>query len=188
MKLRKAGHVELERYYPLMEIDFDKRELMSKAAIHKGLVTGNMELLMLSDDNGIDAAYALVLLKNTYGYVLLKYMGVVPWMRGKGVGIETMRAINRRYADKQGIIAELTAFGDEDGSYLKKLRRFFARFGYVDLPSDYRLGGARVCLMIKPIKGPWNLAPVSHRIILDFYNRCLSPAAVDRMIDIRPVN
>lgn len=187
MKLRKAGHMDLERYYSLMEIDFDKRELISKAAIHKGLITGNMELLILTDDSGMDAAYALMLLKNTYGYVLLKYIGVVPWMRGKGVGVEAMRAINKRYADRQGIIAELTAFDDEGGGYMKKLRRFFARFGYVELPSDYRLGGAEVYLMIKPIKGPWDLGQVSHRIIRDFYNRCLSPMAMDRMIDIRPI-
>ena len=32
LKLRKGGHRELEKYYGLMEIDFDSEELMSKLA------------------------------------------------------------------------------------------------------------------------------------------------------------
>ena len=68
-----------------------------------------------------------------------------------------------------------------------KLRRFFARFGYVEVKSDYRLGGAEVQLIVKPIKGTAEISPVSHRIIRDFYSRCLSAAAMARMIDIRPV-
>lgn len=58
----------------------------------------------------------------------------------KGVGIAAMRLINKRYADRQGIIAELTSFEDEDGSMIKGLRKFFARFGYVVVDSDYRIG------------------------------------------------
>ena len=187
MKIRKAGHVDLERYYPLMEVDFDKRELLSKAAIHRALIKGSMELLLITDEeSGMDVAYALVVCQGLYGYVLLKYFGVMPWCRGQGVGVEAMRAINKRYAEKQGILAELTVFEDENGAYLKKLRRFFARFGYVDVPCEYRLGGAPVELMVKPIKGTYELSPVAHRIIRDFYSRCLNPFAMDKMVDIRP--
>ena len=46
--------------------------------------------------------YALVATKNLYGYVLLKYLAVMPWCRGQGLGIQIMRLINKRYADKQG--------------------------------------------------------------------------------------
>ena len=98
-----------------------------------------------------------------------------------------MRLINKRYADRQGIIAELTSFEDEDGSMIKGLRKFFARFGYVVVDSDYRIGGAPVELMVKPIKGTFEIEPVEHRIIRDFYTRILNPFAMDKMIDIRPV-
>ena len=189
LDVRKGGHVELERYYSAMEIDFDEKELLGKWSIHRALSAGEQELLIFFDaQSGIDVGYALVMCRGLYGYVLLKYFGILPWFRGKGCGIEAMRLLNRRYAEKQGILAELTSFDDEKGDYLKKLRKFFARFGYVRVESDYRLGGAPVELMVKPLCGTWDLAPVAHRIIRDFYSRCLRFGAYERMIDIRPVS
>ncbi len=187
LTIRKGGHMDLERYYSLMELDFDKKELLSKAAIHRAMLSGAMELLLLKEENEpTDTAYALVCCKGLYGYVLLKYFAVMPWCRDRGQGVEAMRALNKRYADRQGILAELTAFEDEDGAYLRRLKKFFARFGYVQVPCDYRLGGAEVFLMVKPLKGTWEIAPVAHRIIRDFYSRCLSPGAMVKMVDIRP--
>lgn len=188
LKVRKGGHVDLERYYNAMEIDFDEKELLGKWSIHRALSAGEQELLIFSDEeSGIDVGYALVMCRSLYGYVLLKYFGILPWFRGKGQGVEAMRLINKRYADRQGILAELTVFDDEKGDYLRKLRKFFARFGYVRIDSDYRLGGAPVALMVKPIQGTWEIAPVAHRIIRDFYSRCLRFTGYDRMIDIKPV-
>lgn len=188
LKIRKGGHVDLERYYNAMEIDFDEKELLGKWSIHRALSAGEQELLIFSDEeSGIDVGYALVMCKSLYGYVLLKYFGILPWFRGKGQGVEAMRLINKRYADRQGILAELTAFDDEKGDYLRKLSKFFARFGYVQIDSDYRLGGAPVALMVKPLQGTWEIAPVAHRIIRDFYSRCLRFTGYDRMIDIKPV-
>ena len=188
LSLRKGNHRDLERCYSLMELDFDKKELLPKLAIHKAMLNGTQELLIMFDDESkIELAYALVCCKSLYGYVLLKYFGVLPWYRGKGIGVEAMRLINRRYADRQGILAELTAFDDENGDYLKKLRRFFARFGYVGVESDYRLGGAEVELMVKPIKGTADISPVAHRMIRDMYSRCLSAATMNKMIDINPI-
>ena len=188
LNIRKGGHVELERFYSAMEIDFDAKELIGKWSIHKAMSAGDQELLLFSDaESGLDVGYALVMCRGLYGYVLLKYLGILPWYRGKGLGIEAMRLINKRYAERQGILAELTVFDDEDGAYLRKLRKFFARFGYVQIDSDYRLGGAPATLMIKPMKGPWDVAPLVHRMIRDFYSRCLFFGAYDRMIDVRPV-
>lgn len=42
-------------------------------------------------------------------------------------------------------------------------------------------------LMVKPIKGTFEIEPVEHRIINDFYTRILNPFTMDKMIDIRPV-
>lgn len=188
LTLRKGGHRDLERYYSLMEIDFDRRELLPKLAIHRALSRGDQELLIFADDETqIVQAYALACTRSLYGYVLLKYFGVSPWFRGHGVGVEAMRLINRRYADRQGILAELAVFDPDDRDTLRKLRRFFSRFGYVDVESDYRLGGAEVTLMVKPIKGSEEIAPVAHRMILDFYSRCLGPTALEHMVDIRAV-
>ena len=188
LTVRKGGHVELERYYSAMEIDFDERELLGKWSIHRAMSAGDQELLIFSDaDTGMDVGYALVMCRGLYGYVLLKYFGILPWFRGKGLGVEAMRLINKRYADRQGLLAELTTFEDEKGEYLRKLRKFFARFGYVKIESDYRIGGSPVELMVKPLKGPWDVAPIAHRMIRDFYSRCLRFSSYERMIDIRPV-
>ena len=162
--------------------------LIGKWSIHRAMSAGDQELLLFSDAaTGLDVGYALVLCRGLYGYVLLKYFAVLPWYRGKGLGIEAMRLINKRYADRQGILAELTAFDDTDGSYLRKLRKFFARFGYVQVESDYRLGGAPVTLMVKPMQGPWDVAAAVPRMIRDFYSRCLLFGAYERMIDVKPV-
>ena len=188
LTVRKGGHVELERYYSAMEIDFDEKELLGKWSIHRAMSAGDQELLIFSDaDTGMDVGYALVMCRGLYGYVLLKYFGILPWFRGKGLGVEAMRLINKRYADRQGLLAELTTFEDEKGEYLRKLRKFFARFGYVKIESDYRIGGSPVELMVKPLKGPWDVAPIAHRMIRDFYSRCLRFSSYERMIDIRPV-
>ena len=83
LDMRKGGHAELEKYYSLMEIDFDSRELMGRLSLHRALMNGTAELLIVYEkESGLDLAYALTIVKNIYGYVLLKYMGVLPWYRG----------------------------------------------------------------------------------------------------------
>lgn len=186
LKLRKGGHRDLEKYYGLMEIDFDSEELFSKLSIHKAMLNGDQELVIFYDDeSGMEVGYALVCVKNLYGYVLLKYMAVMPWYRGKGFGIELMRQLNRRYADTQGILAELTEFPDEDADRLRKLRKFFGRFGYEELDIDYTISGTRANLYVKPICGTGEIGKVAHRIVRDFYSRCLNAFAMERMIDIK---
>jgi len=188
LKLRKCSHGDLEKYYPLFEMDFDSEEMLPKLAIHRSMMKGEQELLaMYDDESGLDIAYALVCTKSLYGYVLLKYFAVLPWYRDKGLGVEAMRLLNKRYADRQGIIAELTEFEDDYPNHLKKLFKFFARFGYVQIESDYRIGGVTAHVFVKPIKGSFEIEPVYHRIISEYYERCLNPFAVERMIDIRPV-
>lgn len=186
LKLIAPGHRELERYYPLLETEFDSEELLSRLAIHKGMLGGNIEFLVLrEEESGMDAGCALTLTKNLYGYVDLKYLAVMPWFRGRGLGVELMRAINRRYADTQGIIAELTEFDDPDPDRLKKLRKFFNRFGYEEIPSDYTIRGVKANLLVKPMKGSADIAPVIHRVLPDFYKRFLSDASFWRMMEIK---
>ena len=99
LNLRKCGHKDLERYYSLLEMDFAKEEIISKLSLHRALLNGSAELLVVYDEeSSLEVAYALVLTKNLYGYVLLKYMAVLPWYRGKGVGIAPDKQALRRPA------------------------------------------------------------------------------------------
>ncbi len=186
LSIRKCGHKELERYYQLFEMDFDSQEILPKIAVHKALMNGSFELIAVYDEEmKMDLAFALVGCKSLYGYVLLKYLSVMPWCRDQGIGIEAMRLINKRYADRQGIIAELTEYSEDDPARRRKLTKFFARFGYVEVESDYDIGGGDVKVMVKPIKGTAELEPVLHRVIPDFYSRFLSPFTMERMVKIR---
>ena len=186
INIRKVGHKDLERYYPAMEMDFDSEELISKLLLHKAMMSGEAELMVFFDDeSNLELGYALVLVKNLYNYVLLKYFAILPWYRDKGVGVAAMRLLNKRYADKQGILAEITEFDDPEVDHIKKLYKFFARFGYIEVPCDYKIGGVKANLMAKPIKGSALLAPVAHRVIIDFYSRILRPSAMFNMIDIK---
>lgn len=188
LTLRKGGHRDLERYYGLFEVDFDSEELIGKLALHRAISKGEAELLIAYDDETmLEGAYALVFPRSLYGCALVKYLAVFPWYRGRGLGVELMRLLNRRYADRQCLIAELTEFDDPEPDHLKKLFRFFSRFGYSEIDSDYRISGTKAHVFVKPIKGTTEaLAPVYHRVLADFYSRVLSPAAQSRMIDLRP--
>lgn len=172
----------------MMEIDFDSEELLSKIAIHRAVMKNEMELNIFYDEESkIELGYALVGINNLYAYVLLKYFGILPWYREHGMGVEAMRLLNKRYADKQGIIAEITEFEDPDKDHQKKLFKFFARFGYVEVPCSYKISGTTAHLMVKPIKGSAQIEKVCHRIIMDFYTRYLSTPAINKMIDISPL-
>lgn len=184
--LRKGGHQDLQHFYPVMEIDFDSEELISRLALHRGLSRGEIELLIVEEDESkMELGYALVMTKSLYGYALLKYFGILPWYRDKGVGVDAMRLILKRYADRQGILAEITEFPDPEENHLKKLFKFFARFGFVEVESDYKISGTRAHLMVRPVKSNADISPVAHRMINDFYSRCLFPTTQARMIDIK---
>lgn len=186
--LRKGGHKDLERYYPLMEADFDSEELIGKLQLHRGMMNGKIDfLIMIDEETRIELAYAIVFTRGIYGYMLLKYFAVLPWYRGKGVGIDAMRLINRYYSEKQGIIAEITDFPDDDVNRQRNLKKFFTRFGYEETESDYRISGTDAHLYVKPLKCSENIAPIAHRIIRDIYSGVLTAAGMSRMIDINRI-
>lgn len=174
LKLRKGGHRDLEKYYTLMEMDFDSAELLPKMTLHRAISRGSVELLMAYDDeSNLDVAYALTFPEGMYNYVLLKYIGVLPWYREHGMGIETMRMINRRYAEKQGIVAEIAEFEDDYPDHIPKLLRLAARFGFEETDVEYAIAGTKTHLMVKPLKGTADIKPVAGRIMADFYTSCV---------------
>ena len=184
LRVREASSKEVGRWYSALETDFDERELLPIGAIRRAVRRGEQEFLLFEEEeSGLTVGYALVFTRNVYGYVLLKYFGIFPWYREHGIGIQAMRLLNKRYAERQGILAELTVFDDsEDDAYLKKLRRFFQRFGYIEVPAGYLLGGANVNLYVKRCRGTPEISPVVRRMILDFYTRCLRPAQLEKLI------
>ena len=188
LKVRTATAAEFSRYYNALQIDFDERELLPKSAIRRAIRRGDQEFLLFCDErSGIPEGYALCGIRNVYGYVLLKYFGIFSWYQGQGLGVEAMRLLHRRYADCQGILAELTVFDDgEDGEYLRKLKRFFSRFGYENVPCSYRIGGAEVFLAVKPIQGTAEIGPIARRLLTDYYSRCLRPSEAEKMLSFAP--
>ena len=184
LKLRPATATEISRFYSALKIDFDSRELFSLRSIQRAVRRGDQEFLLFYDEEtGLTQGYALCGIRNVYGYVLLKYFGIFSWYQGHGLGGEAMRLLHKRYADRQGILAELTVFDDnEGGDYMRKLKRFFARFGYEEVSCGYRLGGAEVFLTAKPIRGTAEIASVAKRIVMDFYSRFLRPSQLDKML------
>jgi len=188
LRIREATRTELGRWYSAMETDFDERELLPLSAVRRAVRRGDQEFLLFEEEeSGLTVGYALVCTRNVYGYVLLKYFGILPWYREHGIGVQAMRLLNKRYADRQGILAELTVFGDsEDEAYLRKLKRFFQRFGYIEVSSGYRLGGADVNLYVKRCSGTPEITPVVRRIILDFYSRCLRPSQLEKLLAFAP--
>ena len=183
MKLRNCTQSELGQVWALFESEFDEKELLPRLMVRRALLKGDMELLAMFDEQSrIDVGFALVGCRGLYGYVWLKYIAVLPWYRERGFGIEFMRLLNRRYAHKQGIVAELTAFGEDGGQTLRTLRKFFACFGYVEVESGARLGGTEDHVMVKPIKGTEELEPLIRRVLLDFYSRVTTPAGRRQML------
>ena len=182
LTIREGGHRDLDRMYPSMEMEFDSEELMSKLTMHKAMMNGSARLLILCDgESGITVAYAFVLTKNMYGYVLLKYFSVLPWYRRQGVGVESLRLIHREFAEKQGILTEITDFPDENADRQNQLRKFFARFGYVDVPVSMTVSGTAAHVLVKPIKGTWEIEKVAPRILRDFYSRVLTPPGMAKI-------
>ncbi|MBP5743547.1 MAG: hypothetical protein J6W44_01370 [Oscillospiraceae bacterium] len=187
LKMRNAARAEINRYYNAVEMDFDERERIPLKNIRRAVSGGNAVFHLFYDDkSNIVLGYAFCLTKSVYGYVLLKYFDILPWYRERGVGVEAMRLLHKQYADRQGILAELAVFDDSDsGDYLRKLKRFFARFGYREVPCDYRIGGADAALTVKPIQGTAELAPIAPRLLADLYSRCLSAAQMRNMLSFR---
>ncbi|MCR5664835.1 MAG: GNAT family N-acetyltransferase [Oscillospiraceae bacterium] len=184
LELHVCTQREIARFYPLFELDFDKKELPPRIAVHRAALRGDAELLSLRDsETGSDLGFALVGCRGVYGYVWLKAFCVAPFLRGQGLGVELMRLLNRRYADRQGLVAELTAFGERaENSAQYKLRRFFRRFGYEEQPLAVTVGGAPASVFVKPLRGSAELGASLRRVLLDFYGRFYSPAGIDETL------
>ena len=82
-------------------------------------------------------------------------------------------------------VAAVSLEWDEDKDRLRKLRKFFNRFGYEEVAADCSIAGVRDNLYVKPLKGSADLTPVIHRVLPDFYTRFMPASAVYRMLEFK---
>lgn len=177
---------DLGRIYKKMRADFHVFERVPGPLMRRSMAAGVQELLLFADERGREAGYAFCATKSAYGYVLLNYLAVDGARRGGGVGSAALSLLSERYADRQGLIIELTDVPGEEED-MKRRHAFYERAGFADVSCDYRLAGKRAFLMVKPLSGTAEISPVAHRIITDFYARMLPGALLDRVVRAEPI-
>ena len=184
--LRVGTRQELGRVYRQMRRDFHAYERMPRLTLVRAMDRGQQELLLL-EENGNPAGYAICCHPGRDGYVLLNYLAVDSTRRGSGAGSAFLREICRRYAAQQGLIIELTETPGEGGDTLRR-ERFYRRAGAETVASDYRLCGVPTRLMVIPLSGPADISGRVHEILPEIYRRSMAAWVVKKIIDIRPVS
>ena len=74
-EIKRGGHADMKRIYPMMEYDFKDWERPSLVECQMALLKG-AELLLLKDENGFECGYALMLRDRAHRYALLGWLGV----------------------------------------------------------------------------------------------------------------
>lgn len=179
--IKKGGHKDLYRIYPMMEFDFPPAELVGQPYLHCAFLKGAADLLLLKDENGLETGYAVVYKKSLYGYVLLAYLSIYPIFRENGAGTRFLELIRERYAGAQGIFLEVT-----QGDPAAATRRYalYASMGYADVSCDYAVGGTDTTLMCLRLKGKADPAPAAPRIIRDLYTQIVPERYFDKNIRV----
>lgn len=186
LRIKKCGHKELHDYYKVMKSDFEKSELPPEIVFQKALLQNQIEFLLIVDDTvKVTIAYAVVCPKSMYGYGLLMYFAVMPWYRGKGLGTDALRLINKRYNSLRGMLLEVTNHPDKATG--DRRIRFYQREGYeIVRCGDYTLFGVPARIMVRQKKGLPDPGPVMHRIMPEIYTHLFSETTVRKNIIVKP--
>lgn len=187
-KLKKGSIADLHRIYgKYMRADFHRYERMPEPVIALAMARGKQELLLITDDSGRLAGYAICCCRSVYGYVLINYLAVLQQRRGEGIGSAALELLSGYYADRMGLIVELT---DTPGEREETLRRhsFYGRAGFADADSDYRLCGVQTYLMVRPLRAAADISAAAHLILPEIYSHSLPKRAVRAIVDIRPAD
>ena len=99
-EIKRGGHADMKRIYPMMEFDFKDWERPSLADCHLGLIRG-AELLLLKDESGLEAGYAYMLRDAARRYALLGWLAVYPTIRGAGTGAQKPEGKEKEICDDQ---------------------------------------------------------------------------------------
>lgn len=108
-EIKRGGHADMKRIYPMLEHDFHEWERPSLADCHLGLIRG-AELLLLKDESGLEAGYAYMLRDAARRYALLGWLAVYPTIRGAGTGAQFLELIKARYARYECVFIEVTEY------------------------------------------------------------------------------
>ena len=106
-EIKRGGHADMKRIYPMMKYDFKDWERPSLVECQVALLKG-AELLLLKDENGFECGYALMLRDRAHRYALLGWLGVYPTIRGGGIGSEFLELIKAWYAKYDCVFLEVT--------------------------------------------------------------------------------
>ena len=125
-EIKRGGHADMKRIYPMMEYDFKDWERPSLVECQMALLKG-AELLLLKDENGFECGYALMLRDRAHRYAQLGWLGVYPTVRGGGIGSEFLELIKARYAKYDCVFLEVTEYPELDKA--RRLVEFYRRHG-----------------------------------------------------------
>ena len=144
-EIKRGGHADMKRVYPMFEYDFKEWERPSLAACQVGLIKG-AELLLLKDESGLECGYAYMLRDRARRYALLGWLGVYPTVRGGGIGARFVELIKERYARYECVFLEVTQYPELEKA--RRLAGFYRRHGWQETGvGRYEIGGEPTLLM-----------------------------------------
>ncbi|MFR5887410.1 MAG: GNAT family N-acetyltransferase [Oscillospiraceae bacterium] len=143
-EIKRGGHADMKRIYPMMEFDFKDWERPSLADCQIGMIRG-AELLLLKDEAGLEAGYAYMLRDAARRYALLGWLSVYPTVRGNGVGGEFLELIKAWYERYECVFIEVTEYPELEKA--RKLANFYRRHGWKDSSVGYEIGGRETLLL-----------------------------------------
>jgi GNAT superfamily N-acetyltransferase len=182
--LRVGTLADLHRIYPRMRRDFHAYERMPELFLARAIRRGAQELLLLTDETGREAGYAICCTRSLYGYVLLNYLAMDPARRGSGAGSAALALLAKRYEARQGVIIELTDTPGEEADTVRR-RRFYGRAGFVPVDCAYSLGGHEAFLMVKPLRGTADIGRAAKFIMPEIYSWSMPRFVLEHMAKVR---
>lgn len=166
--LRNGTLKDLERVYPMLEVDFQDFERMPKRILLLNLMKGNIEFKILSDLFDREYGYAIMQTQSKHDFVLLAYVGIYPIFRGKKLATLLLDLLKEEYSNKRGILLEVT-YAEGKNEKAEKLKTMYEKGGWSTVDVDYTLGGERATLMNYHMNGEENILPYVKTIIDDIY-------------------
>jgi GNAT superfamily N-acetyltransferase len=187
LRLKKAGIGEMHQYYAQMQQDFEKDELVPEIVFQKAVFLKQADLVLVVDDTiRVTIAYALVCPNSFYGYGLIWYFAVLPIYRGRGLGTEAVRLIDKKYGRLRGMMLEITDAPDRAAA--DRRVKFYEKNGYKLVKTGaIKLNGIPMRIMVRQPAGSPDPGPYIHRILPEIYSHMFSESMVQKLLDITPM-
>lgn len=180
LNIRPMSHDEVESVYAHVKRDFPPIEYppLKKMKVHfaNSAVEGH-----LYASNEKSAAYAFMLKAEEISRIMLFLYAVEPGLRGKGVGSKFLKELFARYANRDGMYAEVEipelAPTPQERRVCQSRIVFYQRLGFKRVQNlHYCIYGVQMHLFYKPIANK-NVpdAPGAIRDVTALYNGILLP-------------